>query len=77
MDVYKEYVVKCKRVVVPMVQPQLFDPTQGTHKKSRPRGVRKTGGKGPMMRGEEVDEHVESFKTKIVLNTKRKPATTS
>ncbi|GJZ62646.1 hypothetical protein Tco_0618783 [Tanacetum coccineum] len=37
----------------------------------------KFGGKGPMMRGEEFVAHVESFKTKIVLSTKRKPATKS
>ncbi|GJU38827.1 hypothetical protein Tco_1191784 [Tanacetum coccineum] len=36
--------------------------------------VRKTRGKGPMIRGEEVSEHVESFKTKIVLSTKKKLA---
>ncbi|GKE64708.1 hypothetical protein Tco_1518869, partial [Tanacetum coccineum] len=36
--------------------------------------VRQTRGKGPMIRGEEVSEHVESFKTKIVLSTKKKLA---
>ncbi|GKD59200.1 hypothetical protein Tco_1296709 [Tanacetum coccineum] len=73
MDEYKEYVAKNKQVVVPMVQPKPVDPIQGTHKKSRAGGVRKTEGKGTMMRGEELVEHVESFKTKIVLSTKKKP----
>ncbi|GJT41487.1 hypothetical protein Tco_0941352 [Tanacetum coccineum] len=59
IDVYKEFVVKCKRAVVLMVQPQPVVPTQGTHKKSRVEEVRKTRVKGPMMRGEEVIEHVD------------------
>ncbi|GKD36560.1 hypothetical protein Tco_1252069 [Tanacetum coccineum] len=37
-------------------------------------GVRKTGEKGLMMRSEEVDEHVESCKTKIVLRENKKVA---
>ncbi|GJZ53995.1 hypothetical protein Tco_0608880 [Tanacetum coccineum] len=45
-----------------------------THKKSRASGVRKTGEKGLMMRSEEVDEHVESCKTKIVLRKNKKVA---
>ncbi|GJT28597.1 hypothetical protein Tco_0908872 [Tanacetum coccineum] len=38
------------------------------------RGVGKTEEKGPMIRGEELVERVKSFKTKIVLSTKKKPA---
>ncbi|GJX66367.1 hypothetical protein Tco_0300710 [Tanacetum coccineum] len=74
MDGYKEHVDKNKRVVVLMVQPKLVDPIQGTHKKSRAGGVGKTMEKGPMIRGEELVERVKSFKTKIVLSTKKKPA---
>nr|GEV86336.1 hypothetical protein [Tanacetum cinerariifolium] len=55
-----------------MVQPQPVVPTQRMHKKSRASGVRKIGKKGPIMRSEEVDEHVESCKTKIVLRKIRK-----
>nr|GEY50472.1 hypothetical protein [Tanacetum cinerariifolium] len=73
MDAYKEFVVKCKRLVVPMDQLQPVVPTQGTHKKTRTKKVRKISGKGPMMRGKEVAEHVESFKTNIVLRSKKKP----
>ncbi|GJX86376.1 hypothetical protein Tco_0337150 [Tanacetum coccineum] len=66
-----EYVKNSKKVVVPMVQPKPVDPTQGTHKNTRVGGVRRTGGKGPMIRGEGgVPEPDESLKTKIVLKRK-------
>ncbi|GJV27434.1 hypothetical protein Tco_1383882 [Tanacetum coccineum] len=68
------YLEKHKEVVILMDQPQAVSPTQGTHKKSRAFEVRKTGGKGLIMRSEVVAEHVESFKTKIVLQKKKKVA---
>ncbi|GJW61210.1 hypothetical protein Tco_0110545 [Tanacetum coccineum] len=35
MDAYKDNVENSKEVVVPMAQPQLVDPTQGTHKNTK------------------------------------------
>ncbi|GKB39646.1 hypothetical protein Tco_0884588, partial [Tanacetum coccineum] len=40
MDVYKEFIVKCKRAIFLIVQPQPVVPTQGTHKKSRVEGYK-------------------------------------
>ncbi|GKC00621.1 hypothetical protein Tco_0986757 [Tanacetum coccineum] len=73
MDAYKEYTENSREVVVSMVQPQPVDPTQGKHKNTRADGVRITGGKRPMRRGEcGVLEPATLHITKIVL--KRNPA---
>ncbi|GJY52286.1 hypothetical protein Tco_0443133 [Tanacetum coccineum] len=74
LDAYKVYLEKRKDVDVPMDQSKLVEPTQGMHRKSRASGVRKTGGKGPMMRSKVVAEHVDSLKTTIILNKKKKVA---
>nr|GEV21146.1 hypothetical protein [Tanacetum cinerariifolium] len=64
MYAYKEFVVKFKRVVVPMVQPQSVDPTQGPHKKARVEGVRKTGEKKEKEIDDDVDDTLKAIKTK-------------
>ncbi|GKC14114.1 hypothetical protein Tco_1010896 [Tanacetum coccineum] len=71
MDAYKEYVENSQEVIVPMVQPQPVDPTQGAHKNTRAEGVRRTRGKRPMRRGEGgVLEPAELHNTNIVLKRK-------
>ncbi|GJZ88548.1 hypothetical protein Tco_0660330 [Tanacetum coccineum] len=71
MDAYKEYVENSQEVIIPMVQPQPVDPTQGAHKNTRAEWVRRTGGKRLMRRGEGgVLEPAELHNTNIVLKRK-------